>query len=137
MSYDSSLLATSELQQVRALLGGEKVDSLISDAEINYFLSVDTNVYYAAASCADMMAGRNTERAFSHSVGPAQYDGKTKRDSWFDLAKNLRARGKLSPALDKTMLVGVSTAEREVQSTQEEYPPFYFSTGMHDNKEGK
>lgn len=133
--YDPTTIMDDPIQQVRFLLGGDKVDALTVDDEISFALSKENNIFNAAAMIAEQIAGQKTLTAYSKTVGPLTYDGKTARDSWLDLAKSLRTRGVRFTALSSDMLQGVSNADKADQTIQDDYPQFYFSSGVTDNRE--
>jgi len=127
-TYNASL--ASELFQVRFLLQ-DTVDStarpaLLDDGEITWALSTESNIYMAAAMCADALASRfrGTSRK---KVGDLELHYSAKM--WDDIAAKLRARG----AVDMIPTAGgILIADRDAiwADTSLLRPSFYSGLGQ-------
>ncbi len=92
-TWDPDQLATSQLMQVRAEI--QDVDTnnqLLSDQEINYFGTVETNFWGAAAHSAEVVA-RGFLRKADVKLGRAMQITYSKMaEQYFQMAKVLRAK---------------------------------------------
>ena len=135
MVYDPASLATSTLQQVRWLLGGTKADDLIVDSEITFALSLNSsNIYLAAAECADIIGSQFASSSQRVSVGPFQSSDWQLTTAWDKMAKHLRRLGMRYSSIDADQMIpGMTITDIEDMDSQEEYPQFAFKKGLHDN----
>jgi len=135
MAYNPAILATSTLQQVRWLLGGATADDLVFDSEITFALSRNSsNIYLAAAECADTIGSRFTSSSQRVSVGPFQSSDWQLITAWDKMAKHLRRLGQRYSSISADqMLPGMTAFDIENIESQTEYPQFSFKKGLHDN----
>ena len=93
-TYTVANIASSTLFQVRFLLQDHTNTTarpaLMDDAEIQWVLTTEQNVYMAAALCADALAARFRGTA-SKKVGNLEL--RFSHEYWDGVAKKLRARG--------------------------------------------
>lgn len=92
-TWDPDQLASSQLMQVRAEIQDVDVNNqLLSDQEINYFGTVETNFWGAAARCAEVVA-RGFLRKADVKLGRAMQITYSKMaEQYFAMAKTLRAK---------------------------------------------
>lgn len=96
-TYDVSVLSTAtttaDRMKVRLLIGDTDTSrQQLQDEEVDFILSVQTVVTYAAADCADLLAAKyafqvNTENSLLRISAAARHK------HYADLAKRLRANG--------------------------------------------
>jgi hypothetical protein len=96
-TYDATILSTattaSDRMKVRLLIGDTDTSrQQLQDEEVDFILSVQTVVTYAAADCADLLAAKyafqvNTENSLLRISAAARHK------HYADLAKRLRANG--------------------------------------------
>lgn len=92
-TWDPDQLATSQLMQVRAEIQDVDVNNqLLSDQEIDYFGTVESNFWGAAARCAEVVA-RGFLRKADVKLGRAMQITYSKMaQQYFDMAKVLRMK---------------------------------------------
>lgn len=132
-TYEPSLLATSPLFQVRLHTGDNVVGKMIlDDAEIAYFLSIEANVYMAAAMAADQLAIRiATAATTADGKGPvskkkiggtdityATASGRSAKD-FEALSKALRNRGRVHQI---PFAGGISVSDKEARRQDTDRP---------------
>ena len=110
-TYTVASIATSDLFKVRFLLqdttNTTARPNLMDDAEINWVLTTEANVYMAAALCADALASRFRGTA-SKKVGNLEL--RYSHEYWDGVAKKLRARGSSHQVISAG---GVYVADRD------------------------
>lgn len=99
----------------------------VSDEYIAYTLTSEPNVWYAAALCADTIAGQ-----FSQSGDLTVGDLTIRRSisEYRGLAKTLRARGTRGAV---PFAGGITVSDKEVERSDADRVPPAFSIGMHDD----
>jgi hypothetical protein len=135
--YDSTQLGTSALQQVRWLLGGNKVDTLVTDSEVTFALDLDgQNIYLAAASCAENLYSSLITSVGRVTVGPLSTDSSAVMKGWADLAKHLHNLGMKHSVFNVSDLIpGTSIADIEQLAMDADFPAMYMRSRMFDNHE--
>jgi hypothetical protein len=135
--YDSTQLGTSALQQVRWLLGGTKVDTLVTDSEITFALDIDgQNIYLAGAGCAENLSSSYIVLIGRVTVGPLSTDSSAVMKGWADLAKHLRNLGMKHSIFNiGDILPGVSIADIEELAQDMSFPAMYMRSRMFENRE--
>jgi hypothetical protein len=130
----SSTSITTDVAKVRLLVGDtNSADWLMTDEEVSYFLSVDTDIRLVAARCCDAIRGklaRNVDRSnIQLSAQRSQV-----MQHYMDLAAILRteARGDQSEGA-VAYLAGSSIAERDTQRSDSSIVQAVFQRGMDDN----
>ncbi len=92
-SYDPSQLATSALYQVRAeVQDTDPRDQQLQDEEIMYAISVERNLWSAAARCAEMIGRRLIRRADVRLGRSMQIAYTRAAQQYLDMAKALRCK---------------------------------------------
>lgn len=92
-TYSAAALASSDLYKVRLLIGDTDTNrQQLQDEEINYVLTAESVVTYAAAACCDLLAAKygflvNTENSELRVSAAARHK------HYMDLADRLRAGG--------------------------------------------
>lgn len=88
-SYDPATLATSELYQVRFLVGDtNESDPLLQDEEINYLLSINQTVVATAIACCERISA-TFARLVDHRLGPLSVSNSQKSAHYARLARQL------------------------------------------------
>lgn len=92
-TWDPSELGTSQLQQVRAeIQDTDAANQLLSDEEINYFGTVESNFWGAAARCTEVIA-RGFLRKADVKLGRAMQLTYTKMaEQYLAMSRQLRAK---------------------------------------------
>ncbi|MDD5034127.1 MAG: hypothetical protein PHE55_05160 [Methylococcaceae bacterium] len=121
---------SSNLDAVRFLV--QDTDStrpLFQDAELNFLIGSEHNVYMAAAAACDIQAARQSS-VKSKSVGDLSlsYFGP---EEWKRRGELLRARGSAHQVLSAG---GITVAAREALEEDDSLLQPYFTLGMHDNR---
>lgn len=92
-TYSAAALSTSDLYKVRLIIGDTDTNrQQLQDEEINFVLTEQTVVTYAAAACCDLLAAKysflvNTENSELRVSAAARHK------HYLDLAERLRAGG--------------------------------------------
>ncbi len=99
----------------------------LSDETINYFLTSEPSVWYAAAMCCDTLAaehgGRTSLTVGDLTVGYSAAEYKS-------LARNYRTRGSLAAV---PFAGGIRESDKDTEATDTDRVPHAFSIGMHDD----
>lgn len=126
MSYSDTL--ATDLDKVRFHIGDTSnvaATELLTNGEIAYLLSVETNVYRAAAMAAESIASKMLIRAESVSVGDTSISYGDQAAKYQTLAKTLRAMGGRRGSAP-AFLGGVSIADRDTrESDTDRVDPFF------------
>lgn len=132
MSSDPS---SSDIAAVRFLLGdidvtppsGETADDpVLTDAEIQFALDQNANIYGAAAICARALSARYARRVDTRfETVDVKYS--QLRDSYEQLARSLDQQAKRRGAMGAPIAGGISRAEVEtVQTDTDRVKPFFY-----------
>lgn len=131
-TYNSALLASSPLYQVRLLVGDtDTLDQLVSDEEINWYLTQNNSTRVAAAEVCEAISAKFA-RWTDASVGGTSESASQKSARYAAMAKDLK-RDAYSLALPVFGGVDVSQHQRADQDTGAIQPSFRI--GDHDNPE--
>lgn len=106
--------ADSELDSVRFLVGDtDEKDQLINDEEIEFLLSLETNLYKASAKVAESIAGKFSRFA-DQSIGDYSISYSDLSDKYFALAESLRSTAKRDIAIKSALAYagGISKADK-------------------------
>ena len=135
MVFNPTLLSSSTLQQVRWLLGGARVDDLLTDEEINFALTLNnSNIYLAGAECADKVASHFSATSQRVVIGPFQSSDWQLRSAWDQLARHLRNLGMKHSSIAADQIVpGMTVADIEAMDEDEVFADYSFKKAMHDN----
>lgn len=99
--------------------------NLLDDGEIDWVLTVEKNVYMAAAACADVLASR-FRGLVSKSVGGLHLEYDRAASTWKEIAARLRQRGSLHQLITAG---GVLKADRDdIWEDDTLLAPAFFST---------
>lgn len=117
--------AGSNRDLVRILIND--TTGLLSDETINYFLTSEPNVWYAAAMCAETIGGQQSQSG-DMTVG----DLSIRRvvSEYRNLAKQLRSRGSRGAV---PFAGGLTLSDKDTEKTDTDRVPPAFSIGMHDD----
>lgn len=130
-TYDPSKLATSELMQVRAEIQDTNVNNQqLLDEEILYALSVERNMWAAAARCSEMLGRRLLMRA-DVKLGRSMQVIYTKAATQFFMqARMLRckANGSVAPYVG-----GMTMADKQTIETDSSLLAPKFTKNMMEN----
>lgn len=124
-TYDPTLLATDTTYQVRLLAGDtDSTKFILTDEEIDFFLSENSNIYFAAARCLESM-GAKYAGLVDKQVGDLRIRYSEKSKQYIAQAKEMWSRvGRSSFA---TFYVGgmlVSEQESDKEDTSLVQPEF-------------
>lgn len=131
MSYSDDI--ATDLDKVRSLIGDTSdvtATELISDNEIDYYLTVDTNVKLAASHCAKVIAAKLSRRPNTR-VGNVTQSYEVVVQRYLALADRLlqEARG-----VGSIIVTGIDIVEKEAfESESETYVQAKIKRGLHDN----
>lgn len=132
-SYDPTALSTA-LYQARMLIGDTMIgDQLLSDAEVNFCLSLYPNVYLGAAECA-----RNIAMKFARQVDISQGELQTSYSQrsvrYGQIAKELESRGSARGGVALGIYAGgISVQDKIIQQQNPDRVRPQFNLGMWDN----
>ena len=108
--------SSSNLNRIRFMLGDTSggiatspSTEFLTDAEINGALSLQSNVFLAAADCAEAIAAKKAMITLDHSVLSTSVSLGPSQDAWLALAERFRRQA----TLRCTILVGGSTVAQK------------------------
>lgn len=130
-TYDPSKLTTSTLYQVRAEIQDTNVNNqMLLDEEINYALSVERNMWAAAARCSEMIGRRFLMRADVKLGRSMQVLYAKSAKQFFDQARMLRckANGSVAPYVG-----GMKVSDKETIETDSSLIAPQFTKQMMQN----
>lgn len=124
--------SSSSRDKVRFLIGDtDSTDQLLTDAEVDYTLTVYTDAYLAGAMCSDVLAAK-WSRLADKSVGSLSISYSQRQKNMAELAQRLR---RMSATLSSTVAPyagGISVSDKESQEEDDDRTAPAFSVGMHD-----
>ena len=133
-TYDPTDLST-DLAQVRLLIGDTDTnDQLLSDEEINYFLSVTTTVTGAAILAAQAIQA-NFSRLADTTVETVNVRYSQKADGYAKLVDDLK-RQENATSFATPSVMGVSIDAMNVVRADADIVPKEFEMGQFDNPQG-
>lgn len=92
-TYTLADLESSSMMQIRLMIGdNDSTDQLLQDEEINWLLSRQPVMTYAAADCADLIAAKFA-RQVTTTNGAMRVTASQRQLQYADLAKRLRSNG--------------------------------------------
>lgn len=131
-TYSLSQLSTSQLPQVRFLIGDTLVsDQLLQDEEINYAIGARGNIYGAAADCCRSIAA-TFSRQVDSAVGDLRASFSQKAKAYLDRALNLDAQFALNGGA-LPFSGGMTWTDIEAAEADTERVPPQFNIGQQDN----
>ena len=135
-TYDLSQLGTSQLFQVRRLIGDViSNDQQISDEEINFALTVRSNIYGAASDCCNYIAAQYSRMVNLVTTG----SGGALTTNYSDKARAYYARAAQLDMMAKVRggglpyAGGISLADKQTQMADPDRTPPQFSLGFEDD----
>jgi hypothetical protein len=131
-NYDPSQLATSQKDQVRVEI--QDTDSsvaLLQDEEIEYALSVESNLWGAAARCCEQLSRRFMQKPDTRLGRNLELRYAQQQKQYADMAKDLRrkAMGAAVPWAG-----GTSKSEKETAEADSDRVQPIFTKTMQDNE---
>ena len=117
--------AGSNRDLVRILI--HDTTGLLSDETIDYFLTSEASVWYAAAMCAETIGGQKSQ-AGDLTVGDLSI--RRTISEYRNLAKQLRSRGSRGAV---PFAGGLTLTDKDTERTDTDRVPPAFSIGMHDD----
>ncbi len=127
--------AGSNNDAVRALLRDTSASPLLTDNEVAWLVAQNSNVYYAAAAGADMIAGGKSGAVVQKKVdGLSLTKGNTQggvADLYRTLGKTLRQQAARRGV--KPYAGGISVTDKDTQETDSDWDRSEIRLGMHDN----
>lgn len=132
-TYDATLLASSTLYQVRRLVGDVLIgDQQLSDAEVNFAISLYSNSpYRAAAECCRQIAAQYS-RLVDIVEGELKTNHSNKAKAYSALGIQLDARG-LSKIGVMPYAGGISVSDKNAVAADPDRVAPAFNVGMDDN----
>lgn len=130
-SYDPDALATSERDQVRLeIQDTDPSNKLLQDEEINYFLTVERNLWSAAARCCESLSRRFAQKA-DVRLGRAVFVIYTKQaDQYRTMAQDLRKKGLGTVA---PWVGGMSVSDKQAYEAQTDIVQPAFARDMQES----
>lgn len=126
--------ANSDLETVRFLIGDTvSTDVLLQDAEINYLLTVEPNVYKAAVTACKTIAATFARKA-DRAVGDLFVKFSKKYDQYIALSQQLEIRAKRETA--GIYAGGISRADKKTQDQDTDRVKPAFHKDQWDNPRG-
>jgi hypothetical protein len=123
--------SSSTRDAVRFLIGDtDTTDQLLQDEEIDYILSLRTNVHLAAAECAGAISAKFSRYA-SKSVGDLRISYGDRKRQYDELVRQLRRRANLAVA---PVCTSISVSDKEGNEEDTDLVKPAIKIGMHDNK---
>jgi hypothetical protein len=120
--------AASNLDLVRILIND--TTGKLSDESINYFLTSEASVWYAAAMCCDVIAGQSGPVS-SMQVGDLSLTyGQSGQTDYKSLARQLRVRGSRGAV---PFAGGLTLSDKDAEETDSQRVPPAFRIGIHDD----
>jgi hypothetical protein len=120
--------AHSNLDLVRVLV--QDTTGRLSDETINCFLTSEPSVWYAAAMCADTLAGLMGGSG-SLTVGDLSSVSWLSAPQLRSLAKSLRVRGSQAAV---PFAGGIKVSDKDTEKADTDRVPHAFAVGMHDDQ---
>jgi hypothetical protein len=125
----SSDPANSELDLVRLSIGDTDMAAPhLGDPEIEHFIALEPNGYFAAARAAEAIAAKFAACVDEGGGGISRSSSQV-YDHYMTLAVQLRLRG----ARSSMRVPAVSESEKSADAQDVDLVPPYFTNGMHDN----
>lgn len=123
--------STSDLDAVRFLMGDtDESDPQLTDSEINWLLTQETNIYYAAAMGADTVSAKYSS-VINRSVGSLSIGVGEKAERWSSLATRLRAQAAARGATP--YMGGMTKSDKQYYDDKPDLERGKFDNGMMDN----
>lgn len=119
--------ATRDRDLIRTLIGD--TTGKLSDEFIDYAISSEANVWYAAAMCADVIGGQ-TGTVTDMTVGDLSIRYGTGQTNYAALAKQFRVRGSMSAV---PFAGGLTQSDKDTEKDNTDRVVPAFSIGMHDD----
>ena len=135
-TYTLALLSTSDLMQVRYLIGDtDSTEELLQDEEIEWVLTQIPNIYLAAAECCLQIAMWFIRRAVQEKVEQVQFDYRERANTYLKLKDQWEQKAKtLVPGQAYAGGISISDKETTEADTDRVQPEFY--KGEFDNPDG-
>jgi hypothetical protein len=131
MSYTGNP-SSSNIDKVRFLLGDtDESAEQLTDTEIEFLLTEQTNAYDAAALGASTLAAKYAKLA-DRSVGDLSISYSQLSKNFNALAKTLTSQGATSVSGFRPYAGGISIADKDSQNADTDRTPPNFRIGMHD-----
>jgi len=129
-TYDLAVIATSEKDQVRLLIGDtDSTDVLLQDEEINYFLTAEGSVYAAAvAGCKSIAASLNRQPG-EFWAGSVRISNSDRANEYLKMAETLQRRNTLISA--RPFAGGISKADKETRENDSDRVKPSFTRALH------
>lgn len=122
---------TTDRDKVRLLIGDtQESDPLLTDGEVEFFISLDPSIHRAASKSAEAIAAKFS-RQHDESVGKVRVSFSQKFKQFMDLAKSLRIEANRRGLSNiSSGGISVSDKETEIQDTDRTEP--FFTRRLHD-----
>lgn len=126
--------STSKKDEVRFLIGDtDQDDQLLQDEEIEYLLSVESNVYRAASKAARSIAAKFSREA-EKSIGDYSIKANQRAEAYKRLMKDLEEEGKKKMSFaGKPYAGGIRLSDKEKDRTNKDMVQPRFRKGFMDN----
>lgn len=122
--------ANSDLDAVRLLIGDtDSTDQQLQDSEVNYFISVTSDTYSAAALASRSLASKYA-RLVDKYVGDLRIQHSQRMDAYLALADRLESQGSMLGA--SPYLGGNSVSEKETEQADTNKVQPYFTRDQFD-----
>lgn len=131
-TYSASDLSTN-LARVRLMIGDtDSADPLLTDEEINYFLSLNSDPTKAAALAARAVAGKFAKLA-DKSVESVSVRYSQKAEGYFKLADQIEAQSALAGTLAGPSATGIKISQIDAANAETDRPAPDIRKGMFSN----
>lgn len=129
-TYDVSLLSSSNLMQVRLLVGDTNtLDQQLQDEEIDFFVSQEGSARSGAVSAARALYAKYSRKA-NKQVGDLKIEAEKIAGHYLELLKELQDSATFSNAVPTAG--GVYARDRDASQQNEALIPSSIRRGMHD-----
>ena len=124
--------ANSDLEAVRFLIGDtDSTDALLQDAEVNWGLSQNSNIYFAASIAAETIASKFA-RKVDKAVGDLRQSYSQQSKQYRTLAADLKRQASLKGSI-LPYAGGISVSDKESVEENTDRTSPNFEIGMDDN----
>ncbi len=123
---------TTDLEKVRLLIGDtQEGDVLLTDDEIGFFNSLESNIFRAASKSAEAIAAKFS-RQHDESVGKVRVSFSQKYDHFVSLANSLKVQADRRGASDMSSGgISISDKNTAIEDTDRVAP--FFTRKLHDH----
>jgi hypothetical protein len=128
-TYDSDLLSTSELYQIRLEIGDtNEYEFFLEDAEIQWVMDRESSFYSRCSKCCDLIVAKLSKEV-DYTSGAVSEKLSQLIDRYKCLKSELSARGSGS----YPWMRSISVSDKETNEADTDRTKPFFKRGLHDN----